>query len=38
MTIIEFMHNLIKALLGSKTVETDKYDDSDICPDRQNNA
>ena len=30
MTIIEFMQNLIKALLGSKPVETDKYDDSDI--------
>ena len=30
MTIIEFMQNLIKALLGSKTVETGKYDDSDI--------
>ena len=27
---MEFIHNLLKALFGSKTVETDKYDDNDI--------
>ena len=27
---MEFIHNLFKVLFGSKTVETDKYDDSNI--------
>lgn len=30
---MEFIHNLFKALFGGKTVETDKYDDSDIVDD-----
>ena len=30
---MEFIHNLFKTLFGGKTIETDKYDDSDVVDD-----